>query len=80
MDQRCILWYVCVVVWCSTLAAHPNSRRCGLIVSQFSDEFNTPGRTFYDDDDPYWQAMDFWYGVTQDLEVGGSRALPVSSR
>ncbi|RJE17600.1 Beta-glucan synthesis-associated protein [Aspergillus sclerotialis] len=34
----------------------------------FSDEFNTNGRTFYDGDDPYYQAMDFWYGVTQDLE------------
>ncbi|KAF2460297.1 beta-glucan synthesis-associated protein-domain-containing protein [Lineolata rhizophorae] len=34
----------------------------------FSDEFNTAGRTFYDDDDPYWQAVDIWYGVTQDLE------------
>jgi len=34
----------------------------------FSDEFNTPGRTFYDGDDPYFQGMDFWYGVTQDLE------------
>ncbi|KAK8247435.1 beta-glucan synthesis-associated protein SKN1 [Phyllosticta capitalensis] len=34
----------------------------------FSDEFNTDGRTFYDEDDPYFQAMDFWYGVTQDLE------------
>ncbi|KAL2832948.1 beta-glucan synthesis-associated protein-domain-containing protein [Aspergillus cavernicola] len=34
----------------------------------FSDEFNTPGRTFYDEDDPYYQAVDIWYGVTQDLE------------
>ncbi|MCJ1267455.1 hypothetical protein MMC22_007340 [Lobaria immixta] len=34
----------------------------------FSDEFNTPGRTFYPDDDPYWTAVDLWYGVTQDLE------------
>ncbi|KAL8762184.1 MAG: hypothetical protein Q9184_001781 [Pyrenodesmia sp. 2 TL-2023] len=34
----------------------------------FSDEFNTDGRTFYPGDDPYWTAMDFWYGVTQDLE------------
>lgn len=36
---------------------------------QFSDEFETPGRTFYDGDDAYYQAMDFWYGVTQDLEA-----------
>ncbi|KAL5003473.1 beta-glucan synthesis-associated protein-domain-containing protein [Aspergillus recurvatus] len=34
----------------------------------FSDEFNIPGRTFYDGDDPYYQAVDIWYGVTQDLE------------
>ena len=34
----------------------------------FSDEFSTPGRTFYDGDDPYLEAMDLWYGVTQDLE------------
>ncbi|TVY26618.1 putative beta-glucan synthesis-associated protein [Lachnellula hyalina] len=34
----------------------------------FSDEFNTDGRTFYDGDDPFFQAMDIWYGVTQDIE------------
>ena len=34
----------------------------------FSDEFNTDGRTFYPGDDPYWEAVDLWYGVTQDLE------------
>ncbi|RHZ45797.1 SKN1/KRE6 family beta-glucan synthesis-associated protein, partial [Aspergillus thermomutatus] len=34
----------------------------------FSDEFNTEGRTFYDGDDPFYQAVDLWYGVTQDLE------------
>ncbi|MCJ1389629.1 hypothetical protein MMC18_002486 [Xylographa bjoerkii] len=34
----------------------------------FSDEFNTDGRTFYPGDDPYWTAVDIWYGVTQDLE------------
>ena len=34
----------------------------------FSDEFNDEGRTFYDGDDPYFQGMDFWYGVTEDLE------------
>ena len=36
---------------------------------QFSDEFEDDGRTFYDGDDPYFQAVDLWYGVTQDLEV-----------
>ena len=39
-----------------------------LNLAQFSDEFNTDGRTFYEGDDPYFQAMDIWYGVTQDLE------------
>jgi len=34
----------------------------------FSDEFNKDGRTFYEGDDPYFQAMDIWYGVTQDIE------------
>ncbi len=35
----------------------------------FSDEFNTDGRTFYDGDDPFFQAVDIWYGATMDLEV-----------
>ncbi|KAL2046801.1 hypothetical protein N7G274_000819 [Stereocaulon virgatum] len=34
----------------------------------FSDEFNTDGRTFYPGDDPFFTAVDLWYGVTQDLE------------
>ena len=34
----------------------------------FSDEFQTAGRTFYDGDDPFFQAMDMWYGSTMDLE------------
>ncbi|KAF1851860.1 glycoside hydrolase family 16 protein [Cucurbitaria berberidis CBS 394.84] len=34
----------------------------------FSDEFKKDGRTFYDGDDPYFQAVDIWYGATQDLE------------
>lgn len=34
----------------------------------FSDEFNTPNRTFYEGDDPYFFAADFWYGATKDLE------------
>ncbi|KAF8649109.1 hypothetical protein AX16_006007 [Volvariella volvacea WC 439] len=34
----------------------------------FSDEFNTPGRTFYPGDDPFWEAVDLWYGATGDLE------------
>lgn len=38
------------------------------MTAQFSDEFETDGRTFYEGDDPYFQAVDLWYGVTQDLE------------
>ncbi|KAM5445211.1 beta-glucan synthesis-associated protein [Microsporum audouinii] len=34
----------------------------------FSDEFKLDGRTFFQEDDPYLQAVDIWYGVTQDLE------------
>ncbi|KAF9044091.1 glycoside hydrolase family 16 protein [Panaeolus papilionaceus] len=34
----------------------------------FSDEFNTDGRTFYAGDDPFWEAVDLWYGATGDLE------------
>ncbi|KAJ7229413.1 beta-glucan synthesis-associated protein-domain-containing protein [Mycena haematopus] len=34
----------------------------------FSDEFGLDGRTFYPGDDPYWEAVDLWYGNTADLE------------
>ncbi|KAF7352482.1 hypothetical protein MVEN_01213100 [Mycena venus] len=34
----------------------------------FSDEFEEDGRTFYPGDDPYWEAVDLWYGNTADLE------------
>ncbi|KAF8918435.1 glycoside hydrolase family 16 protein, partial [Mucidula mucida] len=34
----------------------------------FSDEFTVPGRTFYPGEDPYWEAVDLWYGVTGDEE------------
>ena len=34
----------------------------------FSDEFSTPGRSFYPGDDPFWEAVDIWYGATGDLE------------
>lgn len=34
----------------------------------FSDEFNQEGRTFWPGDDPFWEAVDLWYGVTGDLE------------
>ncbi|EIN12547.1 glycoside hydrolase family 16 protein [Punctularia strigosozonata HHB-11173 SS5] len=34
----------------------------------FSDEFETPGRSFYPGDDPYWEAVDLNYWPTGDLE------------
>jgi len=34
----------------------------------FSDEFNQPNRTFYPNDDQFWEAVNIWYGATQDLE------------
>ncbi|KAF6743438.1 beta-glucan synthesis-associated protein-domain-containing protein [Ephemerocybe angulata] len=34
----------------------------------FSDEFNVEGRSFYPGDDPFWDAVDLWYGVTGDVE------------
>ncbi|PVG00271.1 putative KRE6-glucan synthase subunit [Serendipita vermifera] len=34
----------------------------------FSDEFNTDGRSFYPGDDPFWEAMDFHYWPTEDIE------------
>lgn len=34
----------------------------------FSDEFNKDGRSFYENDDPFWQAADIHYAATNDLE------------
>ncbi|KAI5831982.1 glycoside hydrolase family 16 protein [Schizophyllum commune Tattone D] len=34
----------------------------------FSDEFNQDGRTFYPGDDPYWEAVDLHYWVTNNME------------
>lgn len=34
----------------------------------FSEEFNAEGRTFYDGDDQFFQAVDIHYQATQDLE------------
>lgn len=34
----------------------------------FSDEFELEGRTFYPGEDPYWEAFDFHYWPTGDLE------------
>ncbi|PVH82698.1 glycoside hydrolase family 16 protein [Cadophora sp. DSE1049] len=45
----------------------------------FSDEFNEDGRTFYEGDDPYWYAPNFWYGATQDLEWYDPDAVTTSN-
>jgi len=45
----------------------------------FSDEFNTDGRTFYDGDDPYFQGVDIWYGVTGDMEWYDPDALSTAN-
>ncbi|OSX60014.1 glycoside hydrolase family 16 protein [Postia placenta MAD-698-R-SB12] len=34
----------------------------------FSDEFETPGRTFWPGDDPFWEAVDLNYWPTGDIE------------
>ncbi|SJM82956.1 probable Beta-glucan synthesis-associated protein KRE6 [Zygosaccharomyces bailii] len=34
----------------------------------FSDEFNAEGRTFYDDEDQFWTAVNLNYDATHDLE------------
>ncbi|KAJ9480068.1 Beta-glucan synthesis-associated protein KRE6 [Pseudozyma hubeiensis] len=34
----------------------------------FSDEFNTPGRSFYPGDDPFWEASDLHYWATNNYE------------
>lgn len=34
----------------------------------FSDEFNVNGRSFYEGDDPFWEAADMHYWSTGDLE------------
>ena len=35
----------------------------------FSAEFEIPNRIFYPGDDPYWEAVDLWYGATNDIGV-----------
>ncbi|KAK0543449.1 beta-glucan synthesis-associated protein [Tilletia horrida] len=41
----------------------------------FSDEFNEEGRTFWPGDDPFWEAVDIWYGATQDYEWYSPEAI-----
>ena len=41
----------------------------------FSDEFDTEGRSFYPGDDPFWEAVDFNYWPTGDLEWYSPEAI-----
>ncbi|CCO34499.1 Beta-glucan synthesis-associated protein KRE6 AltName: Full=Killer toxin-resistance protein 6 [Rhizoctonia solani AG-1 IB] len=55
----------------------------------FSDEFNVDGRSFYPGDDPYWEAVDLHYWVTNNIEwydpaqvktTGGSLRIDLDER
>jgi beta-glucan synthesis-associated protein KRE6 len=41
----------------------------------FSDEFNLDNRTFNPGDDPYWEAVNLWYGQTGDDEWYDARQV-----
>ncbi|KAK0528210.1 beta-glucan synthesis-associated protein [Tilletia horrida] len=41
----------------------------------FSDEFNQEGRTFWPGDDPFWEAVDIWYGATHDYQWYSPEAI-----
>lgn len=41
----------------------------------FSDEFNTPGRTFWPGEDPFWQGYNGWYSGTNDYEYYTPEAI-----
>jgi len=45
----------------------------------FSDEFDSPGRTFYNGDDPYWQAEDLHYWGTNNLEWYDPRMITTTN-
>ncbi|KAF5393324.1 hypothetical protein D9757_000583 [Collybiopsis confluens] len=45
----------------------------------FSDEFSTPGRTFYPGDDPYWEAVDLHYWQTNNLEWYSPEAVTTAN-
>jgi len=45
----------------------------------FSDEFNQDDRTFYEGDDQFWQAADFHYAATNDLEWYDPDAIVTSN-
>ncbi|KAI0311695.1 glycoside hydrolase family 16 protein [Amylostereum chailletii] len=55
----------------------------------WSDEFNVEGRSFYPGDDPFWEALDFHYWQTGDVEwydpeavttMGGALELTLSRK
>ncbi|KAE8231141.1 hypothetical protein CF326_g3852 [Tilletia indica] len=41
----------------------------------FSDEFEQEGRTFWPGDDPFWEAVDIWYGATHDYQWYSPEAI-----
>ncbi|KAI0789622.1 glycoside hydrolase family 16 protein [Abortiporus biennis] len=45
----------------------------------FSDEFNTDGRTFWPGDDPFWEAVDFNYWPTGDVEWYDPQAITTAN-
>ncbi|EPY52784.1 glucosidase [Schizosaccharomyces cryophilus OY26] len=45
-----------------------DTKSSGTLDLVFSDEFNTPGRTFYEGDDQFWEASDLHYAATSDYE------------
>lgn len=45
-----------------------DSQDLGTLDLVFSDEFNYPGRAFYDGDDQFWLATDLHYAATTDYE------------
>lgn len=44
----------------------------------FSDEFNTDGRSFYPNDDPFWEAVDLHYWATNNYEWYDPAAVTTS--
>ena len=45
----------------------------------FSDEFETPGRSFYPGDDPFWEAVDLWVRIPPTLLRGLARQISLRS-
>ncbi|KAF8708027.1 Beta-glucan synthesis-associated protein (SKN1), partial [Rhizoctonia solani] len=69
-----------------TRASHVDGTTYDLV---FSNEFNVEGRSFYPGDDPYWEAVDLHYWVTNNIEwydpaqvttTGGSLRIDLDQR